>query len=243
MEVQSKCGGKVYNPNKQFCDKRDDHIYKYVTIEGRKWMAENLAFEYKLPKKVAKKITPATATTPADTTFALDNVGGELKYENTVYENYPATEGRYYTWNSAMGVGDFRNGLDMNSLDLKEKDVVFGACPAGWRLPTEAEFRYVSDLAANAQDGFAAIATIPGENDPVDFNVDFWGYYDVSKKQKVSDDKTFFWSKSAVTDDPEEENFDQAYGFVITDVKGESSVKTSNKKYAFTIRCVRDASN
>lgn len=235
------CGTTMYDPEKEICDIRDNHVYKYEMIPGDGevsnllWMTENLAFEYKLPKVDTTKDKDDKIIK-----MALDIVGGDLLYEENAFENFSVDGNRYYTWNSAMGVGDFRNGLAMDNLNLKEKDLVIGACPDGWRLPTKDEFKYVSDLAENAQNGFTAI---PGEIDPVDFNVDFVGYYDVSKKQLVSGDKAFFWSESFVTDDPEEDNFDQAYGFVITDVKGESSVETSNKKYAFTIRCVRDVSN
>ena len=236
MEVQSKCGGKVYNPNKQFCDKRDDHIYKYVTIDGRKWMAENLAFEYKLPKKVAKKITPATATTPADTVFSLDNVGGELKYETTVYENYPATEGRYYTWNSAMGVDDLRKILaDEGKLDAQNLDaieMVYGACPDGWMVPTQADLENLSTMANGAIKGFADLDD--DDNKLVNFNMKFLGYYDADAKEVSDSEKAYFWSATDVVVD---EDQDQAYGMIATDLDA-SSVKTSNKKYAFTIRCV-----
>lgn len=226
------CGTTMYDPEKEICDIRDNHVYKYEKVSDLYWMTENLAFEYKLPKIDTTKNSEGQVTK-----LALDIVGGDLLYEENAFENFSVDGNRYYTWNSAMGVGDFRNGLDMTSLNLKEKDVVFGACPDGWRLPTEDEFRYVSGLAADAQEGFTAI---PSGSGSVNFNVNFLGYYDVSKKQLVSGDKAFFWSESFVTNNPEDDNFDQAYGFVITDEKGESSVETSNKKYAFTLRCVTD---
>ena len=54
------------------------------------WFTENLAFIYKLPK-IDDKLT--------------DNIT-ELEYENDPYENFKADQGRFYTWNSAMGIGD-----------------------------------------------------------------------------------------------------------------------------------------
>ena len=48
---------------------------------------ENLAFKYKLPK-INDELT--------------GNIT-EQEYENDPYENFEADEGRFYTWNSAMG--------------------------------------------------------------------------------------------------------------------------------------------
>jgi uncharacterized protein (TIGR02145 family) len=58
-----------------FTDYRDDKTYKYVTIIGKKWMAENMNFE-----------------TPSDSWCYYNNAANCTNY------------GRLYTWNTAMTV-------------------------------------------------------------------------------------------------------------------------------------------
>lgn len=110
-----QCGGVAYNPEKKFCDIRDNHIYAFKKINGVTWFTENQAFKYKLPK-INDELT--------------GNIT-ELEYENDPYENFEAGQGRFYTWNSAMGIGDKRADIDLTKTSLEEKDKVVGACPAG----------------------------------------------------------------------------------------------------------------
>lgn len=221
----NKCGATVYEPERQFCDSRDNHIYRFATIDGKKWMTENLAFEYKLPRVVIDSTNPASI-------YSIDQVGGKVNYENDAYENYEATEGRYYTWNSAVGVGDIRRTMDAAELaGLQEKDQIFGACPGGWRLPTREELNALSALADAAEGGFADLDDAADVT--INFNVNFLGYYSISD-HKAMGTEAYFWSDTEV--DPAD---NQAYAMVIKS-RDESDVNTSNKANAFTIRCVED---
>jgi uncharacterized protein (TIGR02145 family) len=225
IENAKWCGDEMYDETKQFCDIRDNHVYVYTkfdAIEGIWWMNENLAFEYKLPKVVK------TPTDDPDVfEKSIDQVMGNVNYEDKVFENFEAAEGRYYTWKSAMGVGDFRQSMTEAELNaLSEKDSAASACPAGWRLPTQEELEQLRLLGVdvNNEDGFIDVG----------FDFNFVGYYDVVNNKVVKSNNAFFWSQSEDIDDNK-----LAYGIVIT-AKDEAEINTSNKVYAFTIRCVTE---
>ena len=171
-------------------------------------MTENLAFEYKLPSSVGH---------------------GFVNYENNAYENFEAKEGRYYTWNSAVGTGDMRRDAGIDTLFLAAKDEVYGACPRGWRLPTKDELASLSDYANRAAAG--GFADLDNTEQVLSFNVNFLGYYDANSV--VGSGKAYFWSGTGADD--------MAWGLVIKD-NDHSSVDLTQKAYAFTIRCVQEIS-
>ena len=234
-----RCGLVVYNDKKEFCDERDETIYGYTIINNLKVMTENLAFVYKLPIVNTKKDDDGKIIEES-----LEITNSRLAFEEDAFENFDAGEGkgRYYTWNSAMGVGDLRKDLSENG-ELKDQklvsiDTVFGACPEGWRLPSQSELEALKTMAAEAQEGFA---NLNDEQDPekvINFNVQFLGYHDGTKVKELNK-KAFFWSSDeiiTVNDDK------QAYGLVIKGAD-ESDVTSNSKKFAFTIRCVQDTRN
>ena len=189
--VFNKCGDKTFSPKKQFCDRRDNHIYNMVKVavavgssDSITWMGENLAFEYKLPLIENGRI----------------KVGGKVMYfEKDAYENYAGEDGfRYYTWASATGAGDDRSALPQAFIraaqgdELESHKLVTGACPEGWRLPTKGELQ-----------------TLVASRELLkSFNVTASGYYDVElvtdpETEKVtanltlmSADDAFIWSET-----------------------------------------------
>ena len=220
IETAKWCGDEMYDAATQFCDIRDDHIYKYAKlagVDGIWWMNENLAFEYKLPK-----------ITTVDKVDAIDQVMGKVNYEAKVFENYEAAEGRYYTWNSAMGVGDIRKTMSDDEIanTLIKKDQTAGACPAGWRLPTKDELDQLQAAGADLdnEEGFIDVG----------FDFNFVGYYNANDNKVMNAEYAYFWSS-----DWDENDDKQAYGIVIT-AMDKSKVNTTNKVYGFTIRCVTD---
>ena len=111
------------------CDTRDYQVYKYTTIGGLVWMAQNLNY--------------------SDTLMNRRTAKSDLRLDSTsfCYDNDPANcvkYGRLYTWSAAIdsvrlnsGKNPVVCGYGAEDCDLPE--VVKGICPDGWRLPTADE--------------------------------------------------------------------------------------------------------
>ena len=83
------CGTEMYNPNEQFCDTRDEKIYKTTVIDQMTWMAENLNYETNEESYCA--FTKGTEDE------------AEIESEKATY---CATYGRLYTWYAVTNTSD-----------------------------------------------------------------------------------------------------------------------------------------
>lgn len=115
-------------------DNRDGQIYKTVTIGSQTWMAENLAYEYKVD----------------GITYGNGTVDSHKEY------------GYYYTWVAAMdSAGVFSaNGMGCGYRKTCSPTYpVRGICPEGWHLPDSTEWKTLysalnRDLAAMQAVGY-----------------------------------------------------------------------------------------
>ena len=118
--TNSVCHNSKWVPADTFhvTDERDGRVYAAITILGKTWMAENLAY---LP-------TVGYAYT-ANSPYPVETIGDN----DTVY----------YSWSTAMGLD---KNYDMASTDkvLKGKNIR-GICMEGWHLPSYSEL-YDFDL-------------------------------------------------------------------------------------------------
>lgn len=107
-----------------FTDPRDGKVYQTVVIGNQVWMAENLAY---LPR-----VTPAE--------YGSEDAWGSYYYvygydgtnvaDAKATDNY-ATYGVLYNWTAAM---------DGEASSTTNPSGIQGVCPAGWHLPSEAEW-------------------------------------------------------------------------------------------------------
>jgi len=110
-----------------FTDSRDGNVYKTVTIGNQVWMAENLKY---LPSVVGPN-------TGSNTTayYYIFGYNGTSVTDAKATTNY-ATYGVLYNWPAAMA------GTASSS---SNPSGVQGVCPAGWHLPSDAEWTQLTD--------------------------------------------------------------------------------------------------
>ncbi|MGI6479784.1 MAG: FISUMP domain-containing protein [Salinivirgaceae bacterium] len=110
-----------------FTDPRDGNVYKFVTIGEQIWMAENLKY---LPNVVG----PETWSETEPYYYVYDYEGTDVTAAK-VTANYN-TYGVLYNWIAAV---DGTTGSETNPSGIQ------GICPAGWHLPSDAEWTQLID--------------------------------------------------------------------------------------------------
>ena len=110
-----------------FTDPRDGEVYQTVVIGNQEWMAENLAY---LPSVVG----PGTGTNTTSYYYVYGYEGTNVT-DAKATSNY-TTYGVLYNWPAAMAGSASSNANPSG---------VQGVCPAGWHLPSDAEWTELTD--------------------------------------------------------------------------------------------------
>src|SRR5690554_404167 len=108
-------------------DARDNQTYRIVTIGSQTWMAENLKY---LPSVVG----PWTGSQTTPHYYVYGYNGTDVNVAKAT-DNY-ATYGVLYNWTAAM---------DGEASSTTNPSGVQGVCPAGWHLPSDAEWTELTD--------------------------------------------------------------------------------------------------
>ena len=117
-----------------FTDPRDNNHYNVVKIGNQIWMVENLKY---LPSVVG----PGTGskTTPH---YYVYGYNGTNVADAKATDNY-ATYGVLYNWTAAM---------DGEASSTTNPSGIQGVCPAGWHLPSDAEWTELTDYLGGTSD-------------------------------------------------------------------------------------------
>ncbi len=129
-----------------FTDARDGNVYNTVQIGSQCWMAENLAY---LPSVVGM----ATGSTSVPYYYVYGYNGTSVPTAKAT-ANY-TTYGVLYNWPAAM------NGAASSS---SSPSGVQGVCPAGWHLPSDAEWCMMENVVEAGTDPGCSIAGLRGTN-------------------------------------------------------------------------------
>lgn len=120
-----------YNPFEvhfdSFIDSRDGQKYKFVAIGSTKWMSENLKY---LPGITS----PATSSTTTPCYYVYGYYGLSV-FDAQQTDNFK-TYGVLYNWPAVMA-GSVSSSSNPSG--------VTGVCPAGWHLPSDAEWIALTD--------------------------------------------------------------------------------------------------
>ncbi len=117
----------VFTCGNSYTDSRDGHVYATVQIGNQCWMSENLAY---LPSVAG----PGTGSLTEPYYYVYGYDGTSVNAAKTT-ENY-TTYGVLYNWAAAMAGSASSNSNPSG---------VQGVCPAGWHLPSDAEWTQLTD--------------------------------------------------------------------------------------------------
>jgi uncharacterized protein (TIGR02145 family) len=213
------------SPGNTFTDSRDGNVYQTVTIGNQVWMAENLKY---LPEVVG----PGTGSNSTPH-YYVHGYDGSVVADAMTTANYD-TYGVLYNWPAAMA------SSESSSTNPSGEQ---GICPAGWHLPSDAEWTELTDYLggdaagklkesgnahwtentdtqATNETGFTAL---PGGNrDP---NGNFYWINDYG-----------FWWSSTIDNDETNNAFSRMIAYNSNDV----NIRSRVKDLAYSVRCVKD---
>ena len=112
-----------------FIDSRDGNEYNWVQIGNQVWMAENLAY---LP---SVNMVADGSEDAAGSYYYVYGYDGTNVADAKATDNY-ATYGVLYNWTAAM---------DGEASSTTNPSGIQGVCPAGWHLPSDAEWTELTD--------------------------------------------------------------------------------------------------
>ena len=197
----------------ELTDARDGQVYKTVQIGEQIWMAENLNYAY--------------------------NEGTAQSYCYNNSADSCAKYGRLYLWSAAMDSAAVFGGCGYGSTcgAGSATTEVRGVCPAGWHLPSRAEFETLFAAVGGKMVAVKALKSTSGwmedgnGTDVYGFSALPAGYYNDGNFFNVGSNATF-WSAT-------EGSSNYAYAWYLS--AGSAYLNGLNKGNGFAVRCLRNS--
>lgn len=208
-----------------FTDNRDGHIYKWVKLYQQIWMAENLAY---LPF-----VCDSSMSSNTDKYYYVYGYNGTNTGTAKSTANYKIY-GALYNWSAAM------NGQAQSS---SNPSGVQGVCPAGWHLPSQAEWWKLGDWIITSVGGKLKETGTDHWKTPNTGASDSYGFTALPGGQRYVWNgvftsvgmKAYFWATN-------ESASDKNYGYydVLSYDNKDLLYGTLNKLSGFSVRCIKD---
>ena len=212
-----------FNPNITYgtmTDSRDKKVYKTVKIGTQTWMAENLNY--------------------ADSSMTPSLLNRSWCHSNDSANC--AVAGRLYTWAAAIdsvALYDGGNGVDCGChKTCTLPDTVYGICPPGWHLPTQAEWdtlltavggSSIAGTKLKSQTGWCSNGngtdTYGFSGLPAGLRYYNGDFYDASAG---------FWSATQYTSN-------DAYCMSLDYIESLADLTDYYKSYGYSVRCLKDS--
>ena len=195
--------------------------YATLSVGPNCWLARNLrSTKYSDGSNIAK----------AEGYYSADNPDRDANAEKF---------GRLYTWYSAVNVPENDNAATPPVVNGPTGDYIQGACPAGWAVPTQAEYAQLWAALGDADNVKSADAStwLPGQNGnslPDGFNAPGAGFYnaDALRYENLLGD-VYFWSASTGS------SVMQGVCSTITHTCPQIVIENEMKGMGFSIRCIK----
>jgi uncharacterized protein (TIGR02145 family) len=183
--------------------------------------------------QIYKTVTIGTQTWMAENlNYAVDS---SWCYENSA--DSCAKYGRLYQWASAMGLSATYNSTSASSVISTPQQ---GVCPAGWHIPTDAEWTTLEnkvggeDVAGTALKSMSGWSRNGNGTDTYGFSALPVGLRNYNGGFGLVGDEANFWSAT-------ESATGYAYDLYLDYGNAGMYTGSDHKDYAFSVRCLKDA--
>jgi len=206
------CGGQT-----NFTDPRDGQVYPLVGIGTQCWMAKNMNIGTMIPSANG------------------DQTNNQVieKYCENNDPNRCATYGGLYQWAEAV---QYQNGSsNLTSPNPAFTGNVRGLCPAGWHLPSDAEWTTLENTLGGSNVAGTALKSVNNGNgnNSSGFNALPGGYRNTNGTFSNIGSSTYFWSSS-------ESSSTNAINRYLFYSNSDFFRSNFNKSYGFSARCTQD---